>query len=1043
MPEDSVLGENDSKSLKLFAEASELWLSFADSGNLNHLNSGIEYLIESISLLPDGDMRIPGRLDCLFSSYYARFGCLENLEDLDEAIEHGTRAYNLTAEGDPNLSTRLIHLYTTYQHRYNHQGDLGDLDKSIEYALQACSFTPEDNTNFPEISSDLGLGLLLRSRVLGDTEDLDKALNCFTRALAVTAQGDLSLPDRLSNLSTTYFDRHMSQGNLDDLNMSIKYATEAYALTSEGDPELSERLSSLCVSYGQRFQRVRELSDVDKAIDCGTRSCSLTPSGDSLLPTRLMYLGIAYHERFVYLGDPDDLNKSIEHKLHGYNVASADYPDLAQLLCSLGASYHKRFTSAEYPNVDDIDHAIQYQERAKSLIPKGHPDAHRWLSRLGSSYHTRASHSNNIDDLNKAIENSFQAHSLTPAGDPSLTWQLSNIGALSFAKFESLGGLDDLKNATEYHKLAYDAIPEQHPDLTLVLQYLGRCYERRFKLLRDESSLDSALEHFRRATHSVGYPSSRFETALDWARISAENSLSDHLQGYQAAIELIPEVIWVGTTVDNRYRTLGQLSNVAIEAASAAIASCQLDLALEWLEQGRSVVWNQSLLLRSPLDELRDSFPALADKLEKTRDELHYTSSRSRPGSQEAVLNVPTPEQVAQRHHQLAREYTNQIAHIRSLSGFSDFMKPRKAKDLIRAARVGPVVVINCHDSRCDALIIFPNSKVAHITLPPFTNKDARKLRSGLEGLLAGDHMRQRGVRTRQQSAKSQVSFKDVLVTLWTNLVKPILELLQFKAQTEINVLPRVTWCTTGELSFLPLHAAGDYDRPNACIFDYAISSYAPTLTALSNSVSGSCHQHSSLLAIGQEATPGHSWLPGTMKELAYIQKYMNTTIQHTQLVGRVATTGAVLEAMEQHDWVHLSCHANQNTKNPTESGFFLHDGTLDLTTIMRKSFRNKGLAFLSACQTARGDENLPEEAVHLASGLLNAGYTSVIASMWAVDDRDAPLVADKVYSQLLKDGKMNIQDAAKALHMAIIELREEIGVSKYSRWAQYIHFGS
>ncbi|CEL54882.1 hypothetical protein RSOLAG1IB_07374 [Rhizoctonia solani AG-1 IB] len=95
------------------------------------------------------------------------------------------------------------------------------------------------------------------------------------------------------------------------------------------------------------------------------------------------------------------------------------------------------------------------------------------------------------------------------------------------------------------------------------------------------------------------------------------------------------------------------------------------------------------------------------------------------------------------------------------------------------------------------------------------------------------------------------------------------------------------------------------------------------------------------------------------------------------------ATTVAVLNAMEQHDWVHLACHAHQSVADATESGFFLHDGTLDLASINQRSFGSKGLAFLSACQTATGDEKLPDEAIHLASGMLMAGYRSVIATMW------------------------------------------------------------
>jgi CHAT domain-containing protein len=146
---------------------------------------------------------------------------------------------------------------------------------------------------------------------------------------------------------------------------------------------------------------------------------------------------------------------------------------------------------------------------------------------------------------------------------------------------------------------------------------------------------------------------------------------------------------------------------------------------------------------------------------------------------------------------------------------------------------------------------------------------------------------------------------------------------------------------------------------------------------------------------------------------------------------------------MEQHDWVHLACHAHQSVDDPTESGFFLHDGTLDLGSINRRSFKGKGLAFLSACQTATGDSKLPDEAIHLASGMLMAGYSSVIATMWSVYDEDAPLVADSVYGQLMKDGKVGSGEAGKALHEAVAGLREKVGEKEFSRWVPYIHLGS
>ncbi|KDN32952.1 hypothetical protein RSAG8_13960, partial [Rhizoctonia solani AG-8 WAC10335] len=85
----------------------------------------------------------------------------------------------------------------------------------------------------------------------------------------------------------------------------------------------------------------------------------------------------------------------------------------------------------------------------------------------------------------------------------------------------------------------------------------------------------------------------------------------------------------------------------------------------------------------------------------------------------------------------------------------------------------------------------------------------------------------------------------------------------------------------------------------------------------------------------------------------------------------------------------------------------------------------------------------LPDEAVHLASGMLMAGYTSVIATMWSVVDSDAPLVADKVYHQLINNGQLGNGEAGKALHNAVAGLRETVGEKEFGRWVPYIHIGS
>lgn len=182
-----------------------------------------------------------------------------------------------------------------------------------------------------------------------------------------------------------------------------------------------------------------------------------------------------------------------------------------------------------------------------------------------------------------------------------------------------------------------------------------------------------------------------------------------------------------------------------------------------------------------------------------------------------------------------------------------------------------------------------------------------------------------------------------------------------------------------------------------------------------------------------------------------------------TWLNSEQATVSAVLEAMETHSWIHLACHGIQDQLEPTKSAFALYDGRLDLETISsltaskssssslatsdrqgQKNKNNRCLAFLSACQTATGSEQLPEEAVHLAAGMLMAGYKTVLATMWSISDKHAPMVAEDVYRQLSKDSLLQTHEgqAAYALHYAVERLREVVGETSFMTWVPFIHLG-
>ena len=76
------------------------------------------------------------------------------------------------------------------------------------------------------------------------------------------------------------------------------------------------------------------------------------------------------------------------------------------------------------------------------------------------------------------------------------------------------------------------------------------------------------------------------------------------------------------------------------------------------------------------------------------------------------------------------------------------------------------------------------------------------------------------------------------------------------------------------------------------------------------------------------------------------------------------------------------------------------------------------GLAILSTCRTATGDESLSEKAVRLAAAMLMAGGWMIVATMWLIGGEDASFFAEEVFDNLL-GGLPNLERVATAAYKA------------------------
>jgi CHAT domain-containing protein len=217
------------------------------------------------------------------------------------------------------------------------------------------------------------------------------------------------------------------------------------------------------------------------------------------------------------------------------------------------------------------------------------------------------------------------------------------------------------------------------------------------------------------------------------------------------------------------------------------------------------------------------------------------------------------------------------------------------------------------------------------------------------------------------------------------------------------------------------------------------ISSYIPSLSALLDLPEPTWNSSFKLLSVIQPSAPGVSSIPMTKIELDYIQNHL-ASWEHIVLEGVEGTKRRVTQEMEDCTWIHLACHGVQRPDEPTKSALILEDGHLTLEEIVKLNLPKAEFAFLSACQTTTGDENLSEEAVHIAGGMLLAGYRGVVATMWSIQDDLAPEVTNEFYRHIMQDGERpDSRKAAVALHKSVQKIRRKAGV-KLIDWIPFVH---
>jgi hypothetical protein len=965
----------------------------------------------------------------------------ENSEDPDaisEAIRTVSQALLLLPNGHPRRPVAIALLSVAYRRSYERHGDLGDLDAAIATVEDTADDLPQDDAELPRLLYVLSQALLLHAEHTGSRADLNRAVDLARNVVKGEAPSDEVRADQLSWMAAALTSRFHRYGSWEDGEEAEAAAREAVSI-SEGwsGAERARYLSELTIVLREKFAVTGARATIDQAVTTARLTVSASPLNDVDRPRHLATLAVVLQERFARSGDMADLDAAILASQEAIASTPAGHADLPRLRTLLGGALLRRSEHTSFPlgGTADLVESIQEQRQAVRDVAADHPNRAAYLTNLSSALRVLHRYSNDDDLLDQAVD------------------------------------------------LARSAVDSEHKQYVFsatTRANLGSALLARYRRSSNSSDLAEARSVTQAAANQLGAPPSvRAAAAQTWgAAAAATGDWESAVEGFQTAIGMAALLVSRTAMRSDQEFWLSEMAGLGSQAAACCLQAGQPERAVELLEQGRGVLLGQALDIRTDLTEITERDPQLAAEFIRLRDQLDtvtatdITASTATLASSTVGLGQAEPPALIHdldRRRQLADEFDKVVARIRAQPGFERFLLPLPIGQLLATADQGPVVLVNVAEIRSDALLL-TLSGVRVVALPTLTPK---LVYEQMVAFLDAIDEAQNPTAGPAERDRAEEKLTGILGWLWDSITGPVLEQLNITGPVEdagSAGWPRLWWCPSGLLSFLPLHAAGHhatrFDSAPQTVLDRVVSSYTPTLRALTHArrlhperaAEDKQAADSRLLVVAMPHTPDQPDLPGTVEEAALLRElFPDRILLHGQLehdealrLGLLTPGPAEVDATHEHvlaalpgsRWAHFACHAASDLTNPSASHLLLADHqtrpltVLDLT---RLRLADADLAFLSACATARPGPRLADEAIQLAAALQLAGYRHVIATLWPIADRPATRIATDVYKALLDHGAAA---AAHALHHAT-RRRRNLNPDRSSTWAAHTHNGA
>lgn len=937
---------------------------------------------------------------------------------LDEAIDCTRKALRLAGDQHPERG-RLLHAAgEALKASYEARGDEHALAEALR--LTRAAVRAEGEQVSPWWRTEL-------ADLCGTEYDLHKSPEVLDEEIRELGHALTSIPDEgvatarvRAGLASALRKRYQVAGRPPDLALAIDLMYKAASQLSDHPSEKSTVLGNLSATLTLQYELTDDEDARNESIRVGREATALGAAGSAERLRGLNNLAVNELTRYWQTGDSRALTESVQTFEAALAATPDPGPDRAGRLNNLGSALVLSFEHTGEREL--LDRSIAVNREALTMLPARDELRPGVLNELGARLRLQYLRFDDVAAAEEAVDVLAEAVTLTgPAGPDRFHFRI-NYSAAMHCLYKARRRPEVLDKAIDIAERTLAAAPPGYAGRASLLVACADPLNTRYREFGDLPAGRRSRAYLLAASQAPAPPARQIGAAQEAARMStADGDTADAL--FQA-VTLLPKAASRRLARSDQERHLGNFAGMVRDAGAFAVRAGSPERAVVALEQGRGVLLAQALEYRDDFAALGDRHPDLAEKLISCRDAINAAPAAG--------------DQEHDRHHELALRWDRLVAQVRALRGFERFLLPPRFSDLCAQADAGPIVLINVSDVRSDALVLTADG----LRVRELPDVRAEGVRNRVEAFLAAVDSTEDPAR----SAHRRVN--ETLAWLWDAVAGPVLDLLEITGPPPAGApWPRIWWCPTGPLAFLPLHAAGHHDTAGQAhprtVIDRVVSSYTPTIRALEHArraLSGDPGRRGSALAVTVPRTHGSRDLPGALDELAVLRDRLPHPPE--ELTGQDACHDAVLARLPHHPWVHFACHAFSGLDDPSSGHLLVHDhdtSPLSVGHVSRLHLRDAEFAYLSACSTGRSGLRLADESIHLASAFQLAGYRQVVATLWPITDRHAVRLAGWIYGGIVDNG---LGSAAAAVHRATRRLRER-WPDHPELWAAHIHAGA